>query len=129
MIYERCLYYPACDITHFFPIYIYTYIYHWTNKIKNKILYGALERLSNKIRRRRLKFAGHCLRREDEVVSDLVLWQPTHGTRMLGRQPDSYIKTLERDTGLRENDIRADMMNRDVWKSITVRESIKRIPK
>ena len=34
---------------------------HWTNKIKNDILYGALERLSNKIRRRRLKFAGHCI--------------------------------------------------------------------
>ena len=40
-----------------------------------------------------------------------------------------YIKTLERDTGLRENDIRAAMMNRDVWKSIIVRESIKIIPK
>ena len=102
---------------------------HWTHKIKSEILYGTLERISNKIRRRRLKFAGHCLRREDEVVSDLVMWQPTHGTRRRGRPPDSYIKTLERDTGLRENDLRAAMMNRDVWKSITVRESIKRIPK
>ena len=79
---------------------------HLTNKIKNEILYGALERLSNKIRRRRLKFAGHCLRREDEVVSDLVLWQPSNGTRRRGRPPDSYIKTLERDTGQRENDLR-----------------------
>ena len=31
-------------------------------------LYGALERLSNNIKRRRLKFAGHCLRREDDVI-------------------------------------------------------------
>ena len=45
----------------------------WTNKIKNVILYGALERLSNKIRRKRLKFAGNCLRRKYEVVSDLIL--------------------------------------------------------
>ena len=81
-------------------------------------------RLSNKIRRRRLKFAGHCIRREDEVVSDLVLWQLTYGTRRRGRPPDSYIKTLERDTGLR-----AAIKNRDVWKSITVRELIKRILK
>ena len=102
---------------------------HWTHKIKNEILYGTLERLSNKIRRRRLKFAGHCLRREDEVVSDLVLWQPTHGTKTKVRPPDSYIKTLERDTGLRENYLRVAMMNCDVWKSITVRELIKRIPK
>ena len=86
---------------------------HWTHTIKNEILYGTLERLSNKIRRR-IKFAGHCLRIEDEVVSDLVLWQSTHGTRRRGRLPDSYIKTLEHDTGLRENDLRASMMNRDV---------------
>ena len=87
---------------------------HWTHRIKNEILYGTLERLSNKIRRRRLKFAGHCLRREDDVVSDLVLWQPTHGTRMRGRPRNSNIKTLERDTGLRENYLRAAMMNRDI---------------
>ena len=46
----------------------------WTNKIKNEILYGEIERLSNNIRRRRLLFAGHCLRKEDEVVLYLVLW-------------------------------------------------------
>ena len=57
------------------------------------------------------------------------MWQPTHRTRRRGRPPDSYIKTLERDTGLRENDLRSAIMNRDVWKSITVWESIKRIPK
>ena len=64
---------------------------YWTNKIKNEILYGELEILSNKIRRRRLKFAGHFLRREDEVVSNLVMWQPIHGTIRRGRPPDSYI--------------------------------------
>ena len=93
---------------------------HWIHKINNGILYWKLERLSNKIIRRRLKFGGHCLRREDEVVSDVVVWQPTYGTRRRGRPPDSYIKNLERDTGLRENDLRAAMMNRDVWKSKTV---------
>ena len=55
---------------------------HWKNKIKNEIFYGELERLSNKIRRRRLQFAGHCILREDEVISDLILWQPTHRTRV-----------------------------------------------
>ena len=33
---------------------------HWTNKIKNEILYDELERLSNKIRRRRLKKRKRC---------------------------------------------------------------------
>ena len=58
----------------------------------------------------------------------------THGTRRHERPPDSYINNLERDTGLREINLQADIMNRDVWKSIkwmsgTVMESIKRIPK
>ena len=73
---------------------------HWTNKIKNEILYGELEILLNKIRRRRLKFAGHCLRREDDIVLDMVLRQPIYGTRRRGRPHDSYIKILDRDTGL-----------------------------
>ena len=36
---------------------------------------------------------------------------------------------MEHDTGLRENDLRAAMMNRDFWKYITVWELIKRISK
>ena len=53
----------------------------------------------------------------------MVLWQPNHGARRRGRPPYSYIKTLERDTGLKEHDLRAAMMNLDVWAAITVRES------
>ena len=64
------------------------------------------------------------------LVSHLVVWQPTHGTRRHGRPPHSYINNLEGDTGrIREINLQADIMNRDVWKSITVMESIKRIPK
>ena len=64
---------------------------HWTNKIKNEILYEELERLSNKIRRRRLIVDGHCLRRKDNVYR---IWLCGHGTRRRGRPPDSYIKTM-----------------------------------
>ena len=42
--------------------------------LTNEVLYGAIEKVSTKIRRRRSKFAGHCLHRDDEVVSDLVPW-------------------------------------------------------
>ena len=60
---------------------------HWSQKITNEVLYGAIEKISTNIRRRFLKIAGHCLRRDDEVVSDLVLWEPTHETRRRGRPP------------------------------------------
>ena len=35
---------------------------HWKQHISNKELYGELPKLSDKIRQRRLKFAGHCSR-------------------------------------------------------------------
>ena len=47
---------------------------HSSQKDTNEVLYGAIEIVSTKIRRRSLKFIGHCLRRYDEVDSDLVLW-------------------------------------------------------
>ena len=39
------------------------------------------KKISTQIRRRRLQFAGHCIRRNNKVVSDLVHWEHTHGTR------------------------------------------------
>ena len=50
---------------------------HWTNKIKNEILYGALERSSNKIKRIKLTFGGHCLRREDSDAMERI-WRITY---------------------------------------------------
>ena len=47
---------------------------HWFQKVINEVLYGTIEKISTKIRRRFLKFAGQCLCRDDEFVSDLVLW-------------------------------------------------------
>ncbi len=42
----------------------------------------------------RLKLARHCKRSRDQVVSDLVLWQPTHGQRSRGRPNKMYINQL-----------------------------------
>ena len=94
---------------------------HWSPKVTNEVLYGAIEKISTKIRRRLLKFAGHCLRRDDEVVSDLVLCEPNHGARRRGRPPESYIRNLECETGIPASEMKVAMMNRDVWRTFTVR--------
>ena len=60
-------------------------------------------------------------------IPDELLWEPTHGTRRQGRPPDSYIRNLERKTGIPESEMRVAMMNRDVWRTFTVRETT--IPK
>ena len=57
---------------------------HWSQHLTNEELYGNLPKITEKIRARRLKFSGHCRRREDEIVSKLVLWTPTHGQRKPG---------------------------------------------
>ena len=49
--------------------------------ITNEMLYAGLPRISTTIRERRLRFSVHCWRRKNEVVSDLVLWEPKHGKR------------------------------------------------
>ena len=54
---------------------------HLSQKVTNEVLYGVIEKISTKTISRFLKFAGHYLHRDDEVVSELVLWGPTHGTR------------------------------------------------
>ena len=67
----------------------------------NKELYGDLPKISDKIRERRARFAGHCFRRSDEAVTDLLHWIPKHGQRKSGRPPLTFIELLKRDTGFR----------------------------
>ena len=101
-----------------------------SQKVTNEVLqylYGAIEKISKKFRRRFLKFAGHCLRRYYEIISDLVLWELTHVTRRLGRPPESLIRNLELETGLPASEMKVAMMNSDVWRTFTVRETT--IPK
>ena len=86
-----------------------------------------IEKISTKIRRRFLMFAGHCLRRDDEVASDLVLWEPTHGTIRWERPPESYIMNLERETGIPASEMKVTMMNHGVWITFTFQETT--IPK
>ena len=60
-------------------------------KISNKVLYGTLPKLSDKIRCRRLQHADHCYRhRDEEIAGEVLFWQPNHGRQKAGRP----IKTL-----------------------------------
>ena len=90
--------------------------------ITNIDLYQELPKLSEKIRIRRLRLAGHCYRHPELAAQKLVLWEPTHGTKSRGRQPLTYVDTLRRDTGLTAaGEIGTCMQAREEWKSIIAR--------
>ena len=57
----------------------------WKSHPTKAPLYGPLPPVSHTIRERRTTFAGHCWRSKDELVSDLLLWQPRHGKANRGR--------------------------------------------
>ena len=69
----------------------------WKEKTTNEVLYQDLQPLSQSIRERRMRLAGHCIRHITEMAHKLVLWEPTHGKRS-------------------RDEKRTAMMARDEWK-------------
>ena len=61
-------------------------------------LYGHLPPITKTIQVRRTRHAGHCWRSRDELISDVLLWTPTHGRTKAGRPARTYIQQLCKDT-------------------------------
>ena len=91
----------------------------WEEHMRNVDLYGKLPRLTDKIRQRRMRMAGHSLRHPELIASELVLWEPSHGTRKPGRRSNTYIDSLKRDTGLKEtSEVKTLMEDRQRWRAV-----------
>ena len=95
---------------------------HWKQHIANAELYGNLSKITQKIRNRRTRFAGHCSR-SVEYVSKLVNWTPTHGNKKRGRPALNYMDVITQDTGLDINNVRTAMQDRKVWRAIMDRDT------
>ena len=95
----------------------------WRDHITNETLYGDLPKVTDKIRNRRLKLTGHCLRHPGEMAHNLVLWTPYQGTRKRGKPPKTFVQLLEKDTGLSKEEIGVLAMDRCSWRIITGRDS------
>ena len=64
---------------------------------------------------------GHCWRSKDELISDILLWTPTHGCARVGRPARTYIQQLCEDTGCNPEDLPEAMNDREKWRE-TVRD-------
>ena len=94
----------------------------WQSYPSKKVLYGYLPPISLKIRDRRLHFCGHCYRSQNELISNVLLWQPRHGSNPIGRPRKTFISQLVDDTGCTIDELPTAMNDRDEW-----RKRIKRI--
>ena len=76
---------------------------------------GHLPPITKIIQVRRTRHAGHCWRSKDELISDVLLWTPTHGRAKAGRQARTYIQQLCEDTGCCREDLPRAINDREKW--------------
>ena len=78
--------------------------------------------ITKTIQGRRTRHAGHCWRSGDELISDVLLWTPSHGQAKAGWPARTYILQLGADTGCSLKDQTGAMDDWDWW-----RERVKEI--
>ena len=108
-----------------FFIYLSTFFLWMLRAILNKSwrqhptrhqLYDHLPPITKTIQVRRTRRAGHCWRSRDELISDVLLWTPTHGWAKAGRLARTYIQQLCEDTGCSPEDLPEAMNDREKWR-------------
>ena len=88
----------------------------WRQHPTRHQLYGHLPPITKTIQVRRTRHAGYCWRSRDELVSDVLLWTPTHGRAKAGRPARTYIQQLCEDTGCCPEDLPGAMNDREEWR-------------
>ena len=87
----------------------------WRQHPTRHQLYGHLPPITKTIQVRRTRHAGHCWRSRDELISDVLLWTPTHGRAKAGRPARTDIQQLCEDTGCSPEDLPEAMNDREKW--------------
>ena len=87
----------------------------WKQHPIRQQLYGQLPPISKTIQVRRTRHTGHSWRCKDELISDVLLWTPSHRTKV-GRPARTYIQQLCTDTRGSLEDFPGTMDDRDEWR-------------
>ena len=73
----------------------------WKQYPTKQQLYGHLPPTTKTIQVRRTRHAGNCWRSRDELISDVLLWTPSHGQAKIGRPARTYIQQPCADVALK----------------------------
>ena len=85
----------------------------WRQHLTKQYLYSHLPPITKTIQVRRTRHAGHGWRNRDELISDVLLWTPSHGRAKAGRPARTEIQQLYADTGYSPEDLPEAM---DGWR-------------
>ena len=140
------VYIRACMLAHlhictYIYIYIYIYIYRerererenkldsnytrmlreilnkpWRQHHTKQQLYCHLSTITKTIQVRVTRHAGHCWRNKDEIISDVLLWTPSHR-----RPAQTYILQLCADTRCNPEDLPEIMDDLEGWREKIIR--------
>ena len=89
---------------------------NWKKHPTLKQIYGNIPPISTTVATRRARFAGHCMRASNQVISTIMPWREQQAKR--GRRPLTFLDTVARDTDMDLKDLRAVMLDRGVWSTI-----------
>ena len=85
----------------------------WRQHRTKKQLYGHLRPITKSIKVRQARHAVHCWRSKDKLISDVLLWAPSHGRAKAARPVRTYIQQLCTDTGCIPEDLPEAMNDRE----------------
>ena len=87
----------------------------WNQHNTKQQPYGHLPPITKTIKIRRTRHAGQCCRSRDELISDVLLWTPSHGRAKAGRPARIYIRQRCVDTGCSPEDLPEAIYDGEGW--------------
>ena len=87
----------------------------WRQHLTKQQLHGHQQPVTKTIKIRRTRHAGHCWKRRDELLSDVLHWTLSQERAKAGRPARTYIQQLCADTGCSMEDILKAMDDREGW--------------
>ena len=88
----------------------------WRQHPKKQQLYSHLPPITKTIQIRGTRHVEHCWRSRDKLISDVLLWTPSHGLAKAGRAAWTYIQQLCEDMGCSPEDLPKAMNDREGWR-------------
>ena len=84
----------------------------WKDHHTLQDIYGTIPKLSERLAQCRSRFAGHCFRAKDEIISDLIMWKASNSRKL------TFPDIISRDSGIPVKELPTAMADKDFWRSV-----------